>query len=180
MGAASNDITTVRRVKRTWEKRARTQIGWGPSLCKVFLWPRSYFLCLSLMLCCLTACYLGCWTASWQPAHSDQQPPSKKQWRGEFNCRTVRPLGVCGENWATGLYFSLSLPLHVSLSLFHFLSLEPVRATELRLERGVGNKWRTLPDTLLFISQLSVFSHLKLCGLHINLGKCSRFSILMN
>lgn len=37
-------------------------------------------------------------------------------------------------------YFSLSLPLHVSLLLFHFLSLDTVWATKLRQERGVGSK----------------------------------------
>lgn len=131
------------------------------------------FLCLSLMLCCLTDCQ---WSG-WSPAAQDwnnsplrmsvgagQHPDSQhtatsshhpKAVEGEeFNCRTTRPLGVYWKNWATGLYISLSLPLHVSLSLFHFVSLDPARATKLRLERGVGNKWRTLPDPLLFISQL--------------------------
>lgn len=145
-------------------------------MCEVFLRP-VLFLCLSLMLCRLTACYLAGlqiaqdWNKSTlmmsigagQHPDSDQQPPSKNQWRGEFNYRTARPLRVCRENWATRLYFSLSLPLHVSLSLFHSLSLDPVRATKLRLERGVGNKWRTLPDSLLFISQLSTVSSFHIC-----------------
>lgn len=64
--------------------------------------------------------------------HSEQQDPSK----------------------TSGAYWE-SLPPHVRLTLFNFLILDQVRVTKLRLERGSGNKGRTLPDSRLFISRLA-------------------------
>lgn len=98
-----------------------------------------------------------CWTASRQPTHthSDQQPPSKTS--GRESSAAEQPVRRESEGRTGPLHsnsLSLSLPLHVSISFYYFLSLDPVRATKLRLERGAGNKRRTLPDSLLFVSQL--------------------------
>lgn len=80
-------------------------------------------------------------------ATSSHQPKPKEGRVQRQNSRSTWSLwGELGHSLSP----FLSLPLHVSLSLFNFLSLGAVRATELRLERGVGNKWRTLPDSLQF------------------------------
>lgn len=82
--------------------------------------------------------------------HPDSQHTAttiQNQWRGEFN---GHPLGVLGEKWAT-----LSLPLHVSLSSFHFLSVSGQQHS------GTGC-WQQVADTPRFsavrlsVSQLSI------------------------
>lgn len=68
-----------------------------------------------------------------------------------------------GELGHSTLFLSLTSSACVSLIISFSLS-----GSKHRLERGAGNKWRTLPDSLLFISQLStvnniisvVFTHL--------------------
>lgn len=159
-----------------------------------------FFLCLSRMLCCLTACYLaalqkprtGTTTVHWGRASAldsiltanTEQPPYKPT--GGESSTAEQPVHweSVVENWATGLRSPLWLPLHVSLS-FHFLSLDPNTDWNVVLATSGGpfQSFCCLSLSCYHSYQCCLFTSAilqKLCGLHINLGKCSRFSILMS